>query len=387
MQKYGDWEPLMPPLGEGGQSVVYRARTPERCVERQKFRRIMMEFSGQGFNEQRADDFATASYGYAREESPSEFGALKVFDKIREGGAPAQERLKREVEVLSQKRHGLPKLLDAKVEDRWMVTEYFPNGTIAKSPLKFQGKPVPALRAFRTLVETVASLHQDQIIHRDIKPDNVFYGSDGSLVLGDFGIVFMHGDATRPTVTQERVGPRDYMPQWADLGERLADVHPNFDVYMLGKLLWCMVAGRLRLPREYHRRRGFNLEEIFPQNPRVRLINSILDKCLVEDPDRCLASAKQLLEIVDTTLANVNQGVPMLDEKGNPILPCLVCGKGVYRELRSELRLSGVDEKNMPITGYTRLRIFACNVCTHYAFFAPGNPQESAKRGWTPWQP
>jgi hypothetical protein len=44
------------------------------------------------------------------------------------------------------------------------------------------------------------------------------------------------------------------MPQWGDLGERLEHVQPNFDVYMLGKLLWCMVSGRLKLPREYHKK-------------------------------------------------------------------------------------------------------------------------------------
>lgn len=38
-------------------------------------------------------------------------------------------------------------------------------------------------------------------------------------------------------MTDERVGARDYMPQRGDLGGRLEDVHPNFDVYMLGELL------------------------------------------------------------------------------------------------------------------------------------------------------
>jgi len=82
------------------------------------------------------------------------------------------------------------------------------------------------------------------------------------------------------TRTHERVGPRDYMPQWADLGERHEKVQANFDVYMLGKLLWCLLVGRLKLPREYHRRPGFDLTSIFPKDMHVHLINSILDKCL-----------------------------------------------------------------------------------------------------------
>ncbi len=31
-----------------------------------------------------------------------------------------------------------------------------------------------------------------------------------------------------------------YMPPWADIGGRLEKIDSNFDVYMLGKLLWCM---------------------------------------------------------------------------------------------------------------------------------------------------
>ncbi|MEI4884253.1 hypothetical protein Q8G49_29240, partial [Klebsiella pneumoniae] len=84
---------------------------------------------------------------------------------------------------------------------------------------------------------------------RDIKPANVFVGSADDLILGDFGIVYLPEQPERVTRTLERVGPLEYMPVWADLGERLEKVEPNFDVYMLGKLLWCMVAGKLKLPR------------------------------------------------------------------------------------------------------------------------------------------
>ena len=120
---------------------------------------------------------------------------------------------------------------------------------------------------------TVASLHQGGIVHRDIKPANVFFAKHDELILGDFGIVFLPDHAERVTVTDEKVGPRDYMPQWGDLGARLEDVHTNFHVYMLGKLLWCMVAGRLKLPREYHKRRGFNLAEMFPNDPAMKIIS------------------------------------------------------------------------------------------------------------------
>jgi serine/threonine protein kinase len=223
MQKYSDWELIEPPLGEGGQSVVYLARTPARGAERAR----CLEQIRRALDEDKRPELATAIWSYARPDHPSELGALKIF-KIREGGAPAIERLRREISILQENRPHLPRLMDSNVDEQWMVTEYFPGKTLAESPLRYKGEPVLALRAFRTLVETVAtSLHKDKIVHRDIKPANVFIGADGSLIPGDFGIVYLPDDTTRLTVTQERVGPRDYMPQWADLGARLEDIQPQ----------------------------------------------------------------------------------------------------------------------------------------------------------------
>ena len=61
-------------------------------------------------------------------------------------------------------------------------------------------------------------------------------------------------------------------------------VEPDFDVYMLGKLLWCMVSGKQRLPREYQRREGYDLTSMFPEEPLMEGINNLLDKCIVEHP-------------------------------------------------------------------------------------------------------
>jgi serine/threonine protein kinase len=268
-----------------------------------------------------------------------------------------------------------------------MVTEYFPNGTLEKSPFRYKDQPILALRAFRSLVETVAnSLHKDGIVHRDIKPANVFIGDDGSLIPGDFGIAYVPGLAERVTLTHERVGPWDYMPQWADSGDRLDEVEPNFDVYMLGKLLWCMVAGRLRLPREYHRRPGFDLTTIFPDNRNMSLINSILDRCLVDDPQRCLPSAADLLEVIDEKLMMIEMGVPQLDQNGQIVLPCRVCGKGYYKDQTSTGHVSMAASNELGVRiREIRLRVFTCTVCAHAAFFAPGYPEEASKRGWTPW--
>jgi len=382
-KRYGRWE-AFEQIGSGGQSEVYLARRPERSEAREESRTRLREY----LDRDKMAEFAQAVWEYARPDRTDEVGALKVF-KLRSGGAPAEGRLKTEIAVLAENRPNLPKLLDANESDRWIVTEYFPGKTLFDHPLRFKGQALSALRAFRTLVETVAqSLHNDNIVHRDIKPANVFIRQDGRLIPGDFGIVYLPDLGTRQTVLGERVGPWEYMPPWADgLGDELEKVEPNFDVYMLGKLLWCMVAGRLRLRREDFLEPQYDLTKAFPHASDMYVINSVLEKCLVTRPEACLPSAAELLQVVDTAIVQIEQHRPVKDRDGNLILPCIVCGTGFYREYTKNqaARVQMLDEYSRPVSEI-RLRPFVCNVCTHEAFFAPGYPEDAAGRGWEPWK-
>jgi serine/threonine protein kinase len=241
MGKRTDWEEIRP-LGGGGQSDVFLVRTPKRVAERAGYLVKIQQHAG-GCRIEGAAELAEAAWNYARPEVPSELGALKVFKISTESQAspspmdPKQYeaivRLKNEIAALGRGISGLPKLLDFNEAERWIVTEYFPERTLEHHPHKYRGKVGPALEAFRSLVQTVAMLHREAYVHRDIKPANVFIRNDDELVLGDFGIVFLPNALDRVTQTGERVGPRDYMPPWANLGTRHEKVHPKDDVYML----------------------------------------------------------------------------------------------------------------------------------------------------------
>jgi len=217
----------------------------------------------------------------------------------------------------------------------------------------------------------LANLHHDRIIHRDIKPANVFFGDDGQMVLGDFGIVYLPDREERVTMTGESVGPHHYMPPWADLGIRQNKVEPNFDVYMLGKLLWCMVSGRMKLPREWHKRDDYNLTLLFPYDPHMHMINVILDMCIVEDPKECCTSASDLLLIVDAYLEVIGRRGQLLF--ADVPRPCHVCGFGFYRP--EALRQNMVSSLQFWVTGSERanlnVSLFICDKCGHVELFRP----------------
>jgi len=392
MGKRTDWEEIEP-LGGGGQSNVFLVRSPKRVAQRTK---CLEEIQVNIENCQRENmaGLANAVWNYARPEIPSELGALKVFKITPEGQisqpAGSEEeaisRLKNEIAALSQNLPGLLKLLDSNEAERWIVTEYFPERTLEHHPLKYRGKVLPALKAFRSLVQNVALLHKEGYVHRDIKPANVFVRKDDELVLGDFGIVHLPNAQTRLTLTGERVGPRDHMPPWANLGARHENVHPRDDVYMLGKLLWSMVDGHAVLPREYHKRPEyeFDLTRTFPSDPHMHLINAILDKCVVEQADQCLPGAQDLLGWIDEALGIVERGGQLMRE-GVP-RPCHVCGKGFYQatNLRENprggpisLRFWGAEPGDVATLP---ARPLACDYCGHIELFTTGGWQAHISR-------
>lgn len=340
------WERIRP-LGSGGQSDVFLVRSPVRTAERAN----CLSTIRKALDADKCAELADAIHSYARPESPDELVALKIFKippETETSPAPkadeyeAVERLTNEILVLRQDRPGLPRVLDSNLKRRWIVTEFFPEGNLEQHAQKFRGNTRSALRAFRSLVDTVASLHREGYVHRDIKPANVFVRKDDQLVLGDFGVVYMPTAPERITLTRERVGPRDYMPPWANLWGRHEKVEPCFDVYMLGKLLWSMVDGRMFLPREYYDSSEFDLTRTFPDEPDMFLINQILRNCIVEAPNKCLSSAQDLLLVVDTILRALDLGGQLLSE--DVPRPCHVCGNGFYRpqELRKHTSTAGM---------------------------------------------
>ncbi len=378
MTKYGDWE-VVGPLGSGGQSEVYKVRTPKRAAQRANISKNLQKI----WDAVQLETLASAMYEFARPDEPNELAALKAF-KIPNKNPEhdlAIGRLSNEISVLSQSLPGMLKLLDSNKDEGWIVTDLMRGGTLEDHPEMFKGDAYRALKAFRPLVSAVMHLHVEKKVHRDIKPANVFITDGGQLVLGDFGIVYVL-DRERLTLTNERVGPRDYMPQWANLGERHENVEPNFDVYMLAKLLWCMASGHLKLPREWHKKPAYDLTELFPNDDGMPLINNILDKCLVEEPEQCLSSAQELLPLVGLSISTIESGGQMHTAARR----CHVCGRGHYvAEFPADqgVHLPCYDENNRQL-GVLRISVFKCTFCSHHEFFNLGFPE---KAGLSPHPP
>ncbi|MFF5260822.1 serine/threonine-protein kinase [Actinomadura viridis] len=103
--------------------------------------------------------------------------------------------------------------------------------------------PLAPERAARVGIEVLGALrvaHAQGVLHRDVKPANIFLRDDGRAILTDFGIASLEGDAT---LTQEGslLGSPAYMAP-----ERVqhAPSGPPSDLWSLGATLYTLVEGR-----------------------------------------------------------------------------------------------------------------------------------------------
>lgn len=89
------------------------------------------------------------------------------------------------------------------------------------------------------LCDALYYIHNHNVIHRDIKPDNIFYNTNGTIKIADFGIAY---DLQNPSKKSEVVGSVYYMAPELCKGEA-----PTIqsDIYSLGITFFELVTGQL----------------------------------------------------------------------------------------------------------------------------------------------
>jgi eukaryotic-like serine/threonine-protein kinase len=124
----------------------------------------------------------------------------------------------------------------------YLVMPYIPTGTL-KTYLAQEGQ-LPfdeAARIFIRLAEALDYAHQQGVIHRDIKPDNVLFDEGGNALLTDFGLTRMVEGGISLTGTGV-IGTPAYMSPEQGQGMRLDH---RSDIYSLGIILYEMMTGNV----------------------------------------------------------------------------------------------------------------------------------------------
>jgi serine/threonine-protein kinase len=98
-----------------------------------------------------------------------------------------------------------------------------------------------AVQITREAAQALDYAHQQGVIHRDVKPENILLTKDGNVLVADFGIARMFGADEQLTATGLSVGTPAYMSPEQAAGERTVDARS--DVYSLATVLYEMLAG------------------------------------------------------------------------------------------------------------------------------------------------
>jgi serine/threonine protein kinase len=235
-------------------------------------------------------------------------------------GTTAHQRLVREIEItrqLGEKNKNIVQVLDFGIPqdgDEWKPFYVMPlaEATLRKA-LDFAGNLEAVLNLGVKLASALGAAHAEKVIHRDVKPDNVLLmGPAREPVLADFGICFLITEEGERITGSEAntVGPTNYVaPELLGGKAESADIDPRADVYSLGKTLYFALSGGDDLPREYHTQDRYDLRKRF-DDPRMAHFHGLLERMVVEDPNRRFPTMQACGEAFTRALANIKRSVP-----------------------------------------------------------------------------
>lgn len=224
-------------------------------------------------------------------------------------------------------------------DDTYYIVMEFLRGTDLKTAIKERGSinQRKAAEIGSQVAQALSVAHASNIIHRDIKPQNIMIQPDGNIKVMDFGIA-RAGDAGL-SQTSTVLGTAHYVSPEQAQGKELT---PASDIYSLGIVLYEAVTGRLPFDGTDAVSVAVKQVNEIPAppssiNPNIDpTLESIILKAMEKDPARRFQSASEMRHALNDWLAGrpVNVGdvsnmqtqvmggpVPVIDGGSTAVLP------------------------------------------------------------------
>ncbi len=236
-------------LGDAGDSgAAERAAEEERRVRAEIEQRLpdleLLELLGRG----------GMGYVYrARQRKLEREVALKVVAPDPERQADFTERFAREAQVLARLNHPNIVAVHDYGQDGsfcWLVMEYVDGSNLRDVIRAGELEPAEALALVPKICDALQFAHDQGVVHRDVKPENILLDTDGCVKIADFGLAKLIGT---PTALVTLTGSRQVLGTFRYMAPEQLD-HPlevdhRADIYSLGVVFYEMLTGEIPMGR------------------------------------------------------------------------------------------------------------------------------------------
>jgi hypothetical protein len=192
----------------------------------------------------------------------------------------------------------IPRFWDAFAHEgfSYLVTDFIPGPdleTILRAPQKPDVELL--LRWSVCLCHELAYLHSRNVVHHDLKPDNIRLNYDGDPVIVDFSAA--HWYRAPGETTDQLYGSDSYLaPEYAERGYEDADAGKKMDVFAMGRILVELIVGKRMTQDEIDKRQDQIYGEILHQGKiDVSFLRSVF-RSVAYDPEKRYGSGVELAE-------------------------------------------------------------------------------------------
>jgi serine/threonine-protein kinase len=241
--------------------------------------------------------------------------AIKVLGDHLASNQSFVERFYREARSGSQLNHpnivrSLSVAQDRESGKHFLVLEYV-DGPNAHALLERQGRlsVADAVHVALDIARALEHAHSRNIVHRDIKPDNILITRTGVAKLADMGLAKRTDEASHLTAARQGFGTPHYMPYEQAVNAKYVD--GRSDIYALGATLYHLVTGEVPFSGANHlevvEKKGLGV--FFPAsavNPDVpSLLDEVLEKMMAREPrDRYQTASELIIDLERSRLAS-----------------------------------------------------------------------------------
>lgn len=231
--------------------------------------------------------------------------AIKILKEEFLGNQDFMRRFKNESKAIAMLDHpNIVKVFSVSFGDRmqYIVMEYI-DGISLKEYIDRQTEVSwkEAIHFTTQILKALHHAHDNGIIHRDIKPQNIMLLQDGSIKVTDFGIARFSDSETR-TMTDKAIGSVHYIAPEQARGE-LTD--GKTDIYSVGVMLYEMITGQLPFEADNAVSVAIMQLQTDPKppreiNPAIPVgLEEITLKAMQKNPQQRYQSAREMLVDLD----------------------------------------------------------------------------------------